>query len=52
MWPRQLWLDLDRLAIYLDAGLLQLTRDQNGERLATTADGRLLLNSLLANITR
>ena len=50
--PRQLWLDLDRLAIYLDAGLLQLTRDQNGERLATTADGRLLLNSLLANITR
>ena len=50
--PRQLWLDLDRLAIYLDAGLLQLTRDQNGERLATTADGRLLLNSLLADITR
>ncbi|MGB1960871.1 MAG: radical SAM family heme chaperone HemW [Candidatus Puniceispirillaceae bacterium] len=50
--PRQLWLDLDRLAIHLDAGLLQLTRDQNGERLATTADGRLLLNSLLADITR
>ena len=49
--PRQLWLDLDRLAIHLDAGLLQLTRDQNGERLATTADGRLLLNSLLADIT-
>jgi oxygen-independent coproporphyrinogen-3 oxidase len=50
--PRQLWLDLDRLAIHLDAGLLQLTRDQNGERLATTGDGRLLLNSLLADITR
>ena len=50
--PRQLWLDLDRLAIHLDAGLLQLTRDQNGQRLATTADGRLLLNSLLADITR
>jgi oxygen-independent coproporphyrinogen-3 oxidase len=50
--PRQLWLDLDRLAIHRDAGLLQLTRDQNGERLATTADGRLLLNSLLADITR
>ena len=49
--PRQLWLDLDRLAIHLDAGLLQLTRDQNGERLATTANGRLLLNSLLAEIT-
>ena len=50
--PRQLWLDLDRLAIHLDAGLLQLTRDQDGERLATTADGRLLLNSLLADIIR
>ena len=50
--PRQLWLDLDRLALHLDAGLLQLTRDQNGERLATTANGRLLLNSLLADITR
>lgn len=49
--PRQLWLDLDRLAIHLNAGLLQLTRDRNGERLATTADGRLLLNSLLADIT-
>ncbi len=50
--PRQLWLDLDRLAIHLDAGLLQLTRDQDGERLATTANGRLLMNSLLADITR
>ena len=50
--PRQLWLDLDRLAIHLDAGLLRLTRDQNGEHLTTTADGRLLLNSLLADITR
>ena len=49
--PRQLWLDLDRLAIHLDAGLLQLTQDQNGEHLTTTADGRLLLNSLLADIT-
>ena len=49
---RQLWLDLDRLAFHLDTGLLQFIRDQNNEHLATTAGGRLLLNSLLADITR
>ena len=50
--PRQLWLDQNRLATHFEAGLLQFLEDHNGDRLATTAEGRLLLNSLLADITR
>ena len=50
--PRKLWLDLDRLETHLNAGLVQFIQYQNSERLATTAGGRLLLNSLLADISR
>jgi oxygen-independent coproporphyrinogen-3 oxidase len=50
--PRQLWLDQDRLAMHVEAGLLQFLQDHNGDHLATTAEGRLLLNSLLADITK
>ncbi len=50
--PRQLWLDLDKLATYLDADLLHFIQNQNGDRLATTANGRLLLNSLLVDISK
>ena len=50
--PRKLWLDLERLETHLNAGLVQFIQYQNSERLATTAGGRLLLNSLLADISR
>ena len=50
--PRKLWLNQDRLAMHVEAGLLQFVQDHNGDHLATTAEGRLLLNSLLADITK
>ena len=50
--PRHLWLDQDRMAMHVDDGLLQFLENQNGENLATTAVGRRLLNSLLADIIR
>ncbi len=50
--PRHLWLDQEMLAIHVDNGLLQFLEHENGVNLATTADGRLLLNSLLADIIK
>ena len=50
--PRHLWLDQDKLAMHVNDGLLQFLENQNGSRLATTAVGRVLLNSLLADIIR
>jgi putative oxygen-independent coproporphyrinogen III oxidase len=50
--PRQLWLDQDRLTMHVNDGLLQFLAKQNGEHLATTTNGRLILNSLLADIIR
>ena len=50
--PRHLWLNQDRIAMHVEDGLLQFLENKNGAHLATTADGRLLLNSLLADIIK
>lgn len=50
--PRHQWLDQDRVTIHVDAGMLKFIPGKYGNCLATTGKGRLLLNSLLADILK
>ncbi len=50
--PREFWINQGKLAMHVNDGRLQFLEHQNETRLATTPEGRLLLNSVLADIIK